>query len=101
MRKFYEKKLKQKAFDALKENHVEIQNELTRLDTAQRFDVKWTKVIFFTKWTDKLDARREINMMHLIYKARVHYESRIRRRCLTTWICYLNERRLHNVTGRI
>lgn len=93
MKKLYEKALKRKCFASLKQNRDESRDELAKLDRAHKFDMLWTKRICFEQWSQKLEQKLDIYQMHLVYKAKKHYEAKLVRNYLATWKCYVLEQR--------
>lgn len=97
MKRFYEKKLKQRIFNGLKANRDENYKRIVQVRQAERFDILWTKRQVFASWLNKLDEKNEINQMHIVYKARRHYEHKISLFYLKVWMSYLIERRKFKV----
>lgn len=101
MRKFYEKKLKLQAFNAFRENRNENYKRAVQMRQAERFDVLWTKRLFFEAWLSKLDQKYEINQLHIVYKARRHYENKITLLSFKAWISFVAEQRKYKVNELI
>ena len=88
MIKFYEKKLKLKAFNAIKDNYLKGLNERKDLMRAEKFYEFSQKRIVYNVWLDKLEDKNEIKIMHLIYKAKKHYETKLTNKALLYWKAY-------------
>lgn len=91
--KFYDKRLKQKAFNAIKQNLITTKNELFIVKKAEKFDSFWCKKIVFYKWLDRLEDKKEIKSMHLVFKARKHYESYLLSTGLKTWKYFIKQKK--------
>lgn len=101
MKKYYEKKLKANVFGALFQNYQVALNERIDLFKAEKFYVFWQKKISFSHWTDRLEDKNEIKLMHLVYKARRHFQNKITRKCLLYWKVYRLQRLELNVSSVI
>ncbi len=100
MNKYYEKKLKAKIFQALFHNYQIAFNERNDLLRAEKFSIYWQKKIYFSVWTDRLEDKNEIKMMHLVYKAKRHYEYKIFNKYLLNWkIFRLQQLKLKVITS--
>jgi hypothetical protein len=97
VRKYYEKNLKRKAFDAIKYNYLETKNQQNNEIKAEAFERFWLKKIFWSKWSDKLEEKKEINSLHLMYKANKFYESNLIIKCLNEWKIFIIKMRNLNV----
>lgn len=83
------------------QNHLEIKNELLLAQKVEQFDRIWCKKIYFSKWIDKLEDKNEIKSMHLVFKARKHYETTLLRNGVDAWIYFIREQRVLNVKIKI
>ena len=98
MKKFYEKKLKRKCFEVLKENYFEIKNVKLDYMKAERFDALWSKRLYFANWLDKMEDKNDIKLMHLVYKANKHYENNLAKSSFKIWTGFIQEQRELNVS---
>ncbi len=89
--------MKRKIFEALKSNYIQVKNEQLDEIRAENFDTKWTKKIYFTKWSEKLEDKNEINKLHLMYKANMFFDNRLKLKCLKEWKIFVLEKRNLNV----
>ena len=101
MRKYYEKNLKRKAFDAIKDNYQQVKNQKINDVKAEVFERFWIKKIFWSKWSDKLEDKKEINSLHLMYKANKFYETKLMIKCVSEWKVYVLEMRSFNNKNEI
>ncbi len=97
MRKYYEKTLKRKAFELIKYNYLETKNQQENEVKAEAFERLWIKKIFWSKWSDKLEEKKEINCLHLMYKANKFYETNLMIRYLNEWKVFVLEMRKFNI----
>lgn len=91
--KLYNKKLKFTAFNAIKQNLLEAKHEICKVQAAAKFDSFWSKKIVFAKWLDRLEDKNEIKSMHLLFKARKHYECYLFRTGLSTWKYFVKQKK--------
>lgn len=73
----------------MKRNNDEKRAEVARWLQAEKFEILWTKRLFFETWLGKLDEKRDINQMHLVYKAKKHHEINLVSNCLKSWKSYV------------
>ncbi len=97
MKKFYQKKLKRKAFDLVKKNWMNAEEERKRVRMAEKFSRFWFKKRFFDMWIDKLEERNEMKSIHLVFKARVHHEQMIVKDAFNVWRQYYKSAVLQRV----
>lgn len=98
MKKFYQKKLKRKAFEAIKENYLSAELERTNEKRADLFSSFWFKKKFYSMWSDRFEERTDMKTIHLMCKARIHHEQTLRQDCFSTWRDFQQEQRLLNVS---
>ena len=101
MKKYYEKKLKLKAFYAIKENYIEAFTEKNHYSKAEHFNSLWIKKLFFSVIVDKLEQKRdkddEIKLMHLNYKARKIFDKNLQLKCIREWKIFIIDQRKEKV----
>jgi hypothetical protein len=93
VKRFYEKKLRKRVFDIIRENYEAARHEKLVIQKAELFDTMWVKRRFFSDWTDKLESRNEMKSMHVAYKARRHRERHLMNSCLRQWVTFIVEQR--------
>jgi hypothetical protein len=98
MRKFYEKKIKQKVFYVLRRNQLEYKNFKSNWLRAEEFEMRYLKMRVYSKWSEKLDEKSEIQKLHLYCKARQHHERRLTRECLKKWVLFKGSQQILNVS---
>ncbi len=101
MKKFYEKKLKRKAFELVKENWLSAEEERRRVRTAEQFARSWSKRRFFVLWLDKLEDRLDMKSIHLVFKARVHREQKVVKGAFNVWRQFCKEVALQKVRKKL
>lgn len=85
MIKFYQKKIKSKAFNLLKQNYLNAQNEKKNEQLAERFDRFWIKKRYYSIWADKFEEKTDMRSIHLMFKARLHFEKKLVRNAFSIW----------------
>jgi hypothetical protein len=96
VKRFYQKKLRKKVYLIIKQNYDEAREAKLIVQKAENFDTFWIKKRFFSEWLDKLEAKNEMKSMHIVYKARRHYEKRLVLSCVKKWIEFIIEQRKLN-----
>jgi hypothetical protein len=97
VKRFYQKKLKRKVFEIIKENYAQEKRGKEILLRAENFDRYWLKKRFYDQWSEKMDEKNEIKSMHIVYKAKKHHETNVVKKCLRLWIEFTIELRKLNV----
>ena len=97
VKRFYEKKLRKKAWLVIKKNWDQVREERLTVKRAENFNALWVKKRCFSEWTDRLEARNEMKCMHVVYKARRHNETRLKQVYLRQWVEFRIEQRRENV----
>ena len=85
IKKFYERKLKRKAFDLLRENYLEAQRIKLNYLRADKFYNYWTKKCVYSVWADKFEDKTDIKSMHLMYKAKKYHLNILTKKCFSNW----------------
>jgi hypothetical protein len=96
VKRFYEKKLRKKVFVVIKHNYDEALQAKMIVQKAEKFAMLWLKRRVFSDWSDKLESKNEMKSMHIVYKARRHYEKRLVHNCVKQWVEFIAEQRKLN-----
>ena len=95
--KFYERKLKRKAFDLLRRNYLDAQRIKLNYLRADKFCNYWTKKCVYSVWADKFEDKSDIRSMHLMYKAKKYHLNNLTRKCFTNWTIFSQNQHILSV----
>ena len=87
-----------KAFDLLKHNYMEAEDEKKRNNEADQFSRLWFKKRFFSIWIEKFEDKVDMKSIHLVFKARVHHEQRIIKDSFRIWRGFYQDTLLDKVS---
>ena len=98
MNKYCQTKLKRKLFEALKENYLTAMKERQDKIKAEKFSLIWIKRHYYSIWADRFEEKTDMKSIHLMYKARVHYQNVIVRKYYQQWFQFKENARTINVS---